>query len=374
MKSKFNMDEFSEELRDAHEESKGRKDGTGKFGTIFKEGEDIQRWRCKNGEHVIDVIPYRAGKFDPNRPEGKAAYFLDIYVHKNVGLTNDSFVCPSRNYKKRCPICEEIKRLADDDVPYEDYKDDVPKRVNVYNITCDDNDDEREKGVMVWDVANFFMEDKLRGLSKNKRTGEPIYYASPKMETGRSISFERRGKGQGNVEFVSHEFLKREYDISKDLLEQAYCLDEIIHIPSYEELLEAFQPEEHPKKKEERGSRKHRSSEDEDEQDSKKESRSKRKRDSEDEDDQEDRSRKRKRDSEDDKQEEQPKKRKSKNEDEQECPAKGGTFGEDCDTLAKCKKCEIWDDCAKAHDEIESKSSKNKNDDDDDDTPKRKRK
>lgn len=357
---KSDVEEMERELEEAHNESKSRKEGSGKFGTIFKEDLEVPKWKCKNGEHVIDIIPYRAGKHDPNRPEGKAAYFLDLYVHRNVGLTNDSFVCPSRNYKKPCPICEEIKKLSDNDVPYEDYKDDVPKRVNIYNIVCYDNDEETEKGVQVWDVANFFMEDKLRGLAKNKRTGEPIYYASPKKETGRSIAFERKGKGKGNVEFLSHEFLKRDYDITRDILEQAVCLDEVIILSSYEEIYAAYYGKEFEGKsksrskeeapKENRRARRPSSNEEEDEAPTRS---SRRKRDEE-EDEAPARSSRQKWDEEED---EAPVKSKNKKNEDQECPAKGGVFGEDCDNLAKCKKCEIWDDCAKEHDKIEAKKS-----------------
>jgi len=360
---KIDVEEMERELEEAHNESKSRKEGSGKFGTFFKEDLEVPKWRCKNGEHVIDIIPYRAGKHDPNRPEGKAAYFLDLYVHRNVGLTNDSFVCPSRNYKKPCPICEEIKKQSDNDVPYEDYKDDVPKRVNIYNIVCYDNDEETEKGVQIWDVANFFMEDKLRGLAKNKRTGEPIYYASPKKETGRSIAFERKGKGKGNVEFLSHEFLKRDYDITRDILEQAVCLDEAIIISSYEEIYEAYYGKEFS------GKSRTRNKEDGEEESSRENRRAKRPSDDsgkrrrpseEEEDEAPTRNSRRNRNEENEEEDEAPVKPRNKKKEEQECPAKGGTFGEDCDTLAMCKKCEIWDDCAKLHDEIESKSTSSK--------------
>ena len=370
-------DDLEKELAEAHHESKERKEGSGSFASIFKDDIDVQRWKCKNGEHLIDIIPYRAGKFDPHRPEGKAAYFLDIYVHKGVGLTSDNYVCPSKNYKKRCPICEELKRLSDKDVPYEDFKDEVAKRVNVYNLVCYDNNEEEDKGVQVWDIANFFMEDKLRGLSKNKRTGEPIYYASPSKETGRSISFERKGKGKGKVEYLSHEFVKREEDIPKDILEQAVCLDEIIHIPTYEELYEAYYGKEYDKNEADSKLKRKRKYDD-DEEDEKP---SKRKRQDDDEDSGEEKTRKRplrKKDDDED-EDEKPSKRHSRKKEEDDddvkvdvelkCPAKNGVFGEDCDTLAKCKTCDIWDDCATEHDRLEAKSSskkKQKRDDDDD--------
>lgn len=375
MKKRNDYDEMEKDLEEAHEESKARKEGTSQYGSIFKDDLEVPKWRCKNGEHVIDIIPYRAGKFDPNRPEGKAAYFLDIYIHKNIGSGNDRYVCPSKNYKKPCPICEEIKRQADNDVPYDDYKSDVAKRQNVYNIVCYDENEE-DKGVQVWDIANFFMEDKLRGLARNKRTGEPIYYASPKREIGRSISFERKGKksmdGQTKVEFLSHEFLKRDYEISKDILESAVCLDEIIIQSTYEEIYEAYWGESCTKENKENHNRKKRRGGDDDDDDIEKELRNKKHHD----DDEKPKLKhsKHHNDDEDDTnndEEDSKKKNKKKNED-LVCPSKEGEFGVDCDTLAKCKKCDIWDECAKAYDDLESegksdkKKSRSKKDEDDD--------
>lgn len=242
MSNSIDRDAMLEDLKEAQDESIGRKDATGQYGNIFKEDTSIPEWICKEGDHIIDIIPYMAGKHDPNRAEGKFQYVLDIWVHRNVGAGDDSFVCPSRNYKMDCPICEDRKEKLAAGMDYKDpiIKAITPSRRNIYNIICFDSETEQAKGVQVWEVANFFMEDKLRAISKDKRTGQKIYFPSTVKTVGRSISFTKKGKGQGNVEFLGHQFLERDYDIPDDLVLQAITLDEVIVIPTYDELAAAY--------------------------------------------------------------------------------------------------------------------------------------
>ena len=86
------------------------------FGDYFKDDADIVKWKCEKGQHIIDIIPYRAGENVPHRAAGKMQYVLDLWIHTNVGVTEDRVVCLSRNYKKPCPICEHQAELrAEDD-------------------------------------------------------------------------------------------------------------------------------------------------------------------------------------------------------------------------------------------------------------------
>ena len=124
-------DDFDEELAKRAAESNARRDDTGKFRGIMREKEGLKMWRPGEGSHTFNIVPYRAGKHDPELPEGKPSYFLDVWVHYNVGSNEDSFVCPARTFGKkknllhlteRCPICEqqaefrkELDKLDDED-------------------------------------------------------------------------------------------------------------------------------------------------------------------------------------------------------------------------------------------------------------------
>ena len=259
----FTDDDFDAALAQRAAESYARKDETGKFRGILKETEGIKIWRPAEGNHIFDIVPYKTGKHDPRLPAGTPTYVLDIWVHYNVGATEDSFVCPARTYSakknpfhlnERCPICEhqnelrkELERVDDEDQAkaLEDHANSLnPKRRVLYNVLVLDSSAEEEKGVQIWDVAHWSMERHLSILSEKKRgpsgatVGGHIPFASAK--TGKSVVFQKKGKGR-NTEFIGHRFEDRQnYVIGLELLQAARCLDEEIVIPSYDDLYLSF--------------------------------------------------------------------------------------------------------------------------------------
>lgn len=75
----------------------------------------LEQFKPHLGENRIDIIPFNAG---PNHPfvvtgqcqEGDTVYSLDYYVHRNIGPAKQEFTC-LQQYNRRCPLCEESKRL-----------------------------------------------------------------------------------------------------------------------------------------------------------------------------------------------------------------------------------------------------------------------
>ena len=200
-------------------------------------------WKCNAGGHYIDVIPYDVGPNHPKIPEGERAYCLDFWVHFNEGPHKaDAFLCLAKMFNERCPICEHKNKLKSEEYFDEDkIKDLTPKRRTLYNILCSDNEKEEEKGVQVWHVAHFYMQKNLLPLVKDERTGEKILFADP-IE-GRTIWFERDGMTQKS-NFLGHKFVKRVVDgepyvIDQDLLDEACRLEDLLVIPTYEEVYES---------------------------------------------------------------------------------------------------------------------------------------
>jgi len=340
------------EMRDAllhkTQESHERRDDSGMYGDIFKEIEGLQKWVCKGGTHIIDIIPYQAGGNDPNTKEGDWTYLLDLWVHRGVGVNQDTYVCLARNFKLPCPICEYREKLREE----ADYDEDLvkslyPKRRSIYNILCYDNSKEEAKGVQIWDVAHFFMEKNLMSIAKIPARGQSkggfVAFADP--DDGRSIQFERQGEGKDNTKFLGHQFLPRDgYKIEDAVLEQAFQIDQIVNIPTYEELSSAFFVEEGapetqgevttgegaeagvaeegaptPASRIGRGAQAS-------EAEVKKEPPTRTGRTI------------------------------TKVRVEGECPY-GGTFGVDLDGLEECKNCDVWDDCSTKKDELNAKEA-----------------
>lgn len=327
--AKMNRREMmKQKMAERTKESSERKDDSGKFRNIFKTVEGLELWKPKSGSHIIDIIPYITGGNDPHLPKDEPAYVLDLWVHRMVGVNEDSVICPARNYDQPCPICEHQAELR----KAEDYDEELvkslsPKRRVVYNIICYDTKEEEEKGVQVFEVAHWFMEENLLPLTTSQRTGETIAFADP--DNGKSISFEiedsnfkdkQTGQSVKSLKYKGHRFEDRNYKISDEDLDDAFCLDDIIEVLPYDEIYKMYWgdvPEEDKQTEKKSG-------------------------------EEEKSSRRRTRESSSN---EDPKK-----DNTNKCPG-GGIFGKEIDELSECPKCEVWDDCLARKNQLEEDDS-----------------
>ncbi len=230
-----------EALQKRAQQSYESRDDSGQFRNIFKEG--IVLWKCGTGEHMLIVVPYMAGKFDPNSKEGEWTYVLIIWVHYGIGSTQDAFVCPARNYNQPCPICEYRENLRKaDDFDEDLVKSLTPKKRSLYNVIVLDSDKDSQKGVQVFDVAHWYMERHLSSQAKIPAMatgGVQSYIPFADPELGKIVAFERKGLKM-NSTFEGHKFLDRGYPIPEEYMAKAFVIDEWITTSTYEELSHAF--------------------------------------------------------------------------------------------------------------------------------------
>lgn len=221
------------------EESFRKKDDSGKFKDIFDETMELKKWKCKEGDHILDIIPYLASENHPNAKAGEVVYILDIWVHYGIGVNENAALCMARTYNKPCPICELANALRKrGDVSDEVIKKLAPKRRAIYNIMCYDSQKEIDTGVQIWDASHYLTEKNIIPLARNPRGGGFIAFAD--IDNGMSISFTREGSGQFNTNYAGYRFVDRDYIIEDDVLQEAVCLEDCIIIPDYEALKEEF--------------------------------------------------------------------------------------------------------------------------------------
>lgn len=313
-----------------------RKD-VSQFASLYKNPSEVPQWKCAEGKHKVDIIPFiSTGKVPAGRPgdvipEGELAYLFECWVHFNVGANDDAFICLSKTYGDPCPICEDRKRLIQEGEVEEDViKGLQAKQRTIYNIICYDTREEEKKGIQVWDVAYFFVERNLRSIAEQSEGGDPIIFAD--LEEGKQIKFQRKGSGAGNTSFLGHAFVERDYELSAKLLDKAFKLDEIILIPSYEEVANCY------------FGKRGKVAEEEEEEEAPV------------------RTKKRPR-GEEEEEEEVPARTLKKKTTKQECPV-GGVFGKDFDSYEECADCSAFDACADEYDsEKPAKKSKKEPDD-----------
>ncbi len=252
MNPKFNRKQWKDGIKKRQQESYSHRDDSGKFKSIFLETIPKSKfWKPTEGEHQINIIPYLAGKHDPKVPEGQQTYLLDIWVFGGIGNNEDNFVALARNYDLPDPIAECQKEMRQDP----DHDDDAvkllsPKRRAIYNVEVLDNPKEQAKGIQLFDASHFSFEKPLTERSKLPLGGGFVYFAD--ADEGQIVSFEAKkgsftnkatGKVITKLDYVSFQFIPRTTPISDELLQSTHCLDEIIKIPTYDELKAAFYQE-----------------------------------------------------------------------------------------------------------------------------------
>src|SRR5690606_35728633 len=115
---------------------------------------------------------------NPNAEPGAFHYERTYFVHRNIGVNEDAYVCPLRTAGKACPICEYRQKLEKEKNADEDLIGSlVPKQRQLWNIR--DNDD-LDAGVQVWDISfhNFGKQLKKEVRNADEDDGYE-YFADP---------------------------------------------------------------------------------------------------------------------------------------------------------------------------------------------------
>ena len=119
---KISKEERRKALADRQKQNAKNKDSGGVRGKQIlnlSDYDDVAWFKPTKGTNRIDIIPYTVSS--DNHPQGIKQgfedYVLDLWVHRRIGPTEDSFVCLKRTYGKPCPICEEMAILMQEDKP-----------------------------------------------------------------------------------------------------------------------------------------------------------------------------------------------------------------------------------------------------------------
>jgi len=243
VKSKFARG-IRRRLKRQEEEAQG---GSG----IFKGDLKVQRWKPKEGQHMVDIVPYFAGKNDTPEAREEGTYMFSFGVHYKVGVDEKTYICPKTIpgwEDRRCPICEHAARMKQEGEDYDDYKVFFPKKRELYNVVVQDSEKERDKGVQVFEVSYHYMGKLLEPIMKKPiRAGmedvDPYIDFALETTDGKTIAFsigsKKTGKDKVFPTYTGHRFVDRDYDL-EEYLEDTYILDEILNIPSYDEIYKDF--------------------------------------------------------------------------------------------------------------------------------------
>jgi hypothetical protein len=349
-------EQLLERVKESYE-SKDDKGGT--FGSIFiksKIPEGIGFWKPGKGDHVIDIIPFLVGPNHPKVIEGRIKensleHVLDLWVHRRVGAMKEHVVCPAKNFKLPCPICEWMAEQGR--IPEAQWRRHKADRRVAYLVWVHDvKGVEEAKGLQIFEVAHWFMEKPIDELAKKKRGGGYLVFSDwgDEKNPGVHVTFtiaaegsytDEEGNKQESVQYSAFQFEPRDKCLPDNILDQSFSLDSVVNIkPTYDEAYKAhygYLPGEdstkvEPSAPETSGrSAKYTEPEKEPEKDPVVEKKAE--------------------PVVEKKEEPKTKKEEPKASSDNKCPG-GGKFGVDIEKLSACGDCEIWDDCSDEADRL----------------------
>ena len=192
----------------------------------------------KDGEfYTIDIIPFipKTNKIPGFQP-GYDEYALDYWRHSGVGPGEESFVCLAKTFRKPCPICEEQEMLRKSGATKEEIDSLTAKRRMVYNII---DLESKDQAIQLWEISYHLFEKALIAAAQ---VGKHEVIAFSDLEEGKTIKFTAKKKslgGYGFTETTGIGFIDRA-PYAESILDEAYPLDDMLIVPTYEQVRNAL--------------------------------------------------------------------------------------------------------------------------------------
>jgi len=144
-------------------------------------------------------------------------FFLEIFVHYNIGPDNHAFLCLDKMYGEICPICairDELQKAGEPDDIYNVYR--YTKRYLMWVVNAESPRTIKD-GVMLYDAPST-VKNGILDACLDQRSGDIIDPSDPKEKV--NIVFKRIGKkGSLRTEYKAFSIENREDKIPEDYYE-----------------------------------------------------------------------------------------------------------------------------------------------------------
>jgi len=220
---------------------RAEKQNTGFTSTYLKIPEGMQMFKPKAQTFLLDIMPFTAGKGNESAQPGATHWERTYYSHNRVGANGDAYLCPRRNSNKKCPICEYRSRLQSkgDDGDEKLIQDLAPKQRQLF-IVKDLKDPEKE--FQLWDISFHLFGKTLDARIRNSDEDDEwdkFFFA----EDGLTLRIGFGEKSFGGVTFYEAEtidFKPRKNQYEDAVIDEMVCLDDMLIVPSYDDLKAVF--------------------------------------------------------------------------------------------------------------------------------------
>ena len=181
----------------------------------------------KEGIRRVAIIPYIVGARNPYFPEGTPHYEQTFYIHKNIGVEEQRYLCLKKTVGKKCPVCAYAAQLrTDPDYDKDFVKSLSPKERQLWNVV---DLDERGKGVQLWDISySWFgetLDQKIKFLDEDEADhagfAQDIGWSALKLTVVES-------NFHGHYEVGAIDFKPQKNPMPEEWLDGALVLDDLL--------------------------------------------------------------------------------------------------------------------------------------------------
>lgn len=208
--------------------------------TSVKLPEGVNVFNVKTaGRREIEIAGYIVGKGNPHADPGEIHPERTFYTHKNVGVNEDTYICPAKTSGKKCPICQYVAKLKADGADKKEYEAFYPKERQLWWVW---DHSEPDKGWQLWDISYHLFGKQLVEEVKNsdEEEGLDFFYDLAEGMTLRLGFKEKTFNGKTFTEVSSIRFKPRDKPLPKGTTAKLACLDDLLIIHDYAKLKAIF--------------------------------------------------------------------------------------------------------------------------------------
>lgn len=233
--------------------------GRGGF-TALNVPDGVQMLQVKKpGTFKWEIIPYTVGpnskKFVKNYADPGELYFERTYfVYYGIGVNNGTYTSPSRTFGKKDPVAEFRQELEKREETDEAKAKALEKQIKalygkerqLFLIWDRTNEAEAAKGVQLYENAywNFgkLLDSRVNAADEtDPNTAHIPYFYLPDEGSTLSVTFEEEQREGGTyLKATIIDFYQRKKPLPDDILQQAFCLDDVPREIEYNELRRIF--------------------------------------------------------------------------------------------------------------------------------------
>lgn len=203
----------------------------------------------KVGAYYLDFAPYVVGKGNKSADEGQFYFERTYKAHFGVGPNSKTFVCPT-TVGKPCPICEEVNKVYQRTDIDKKQKGELTASIRAKQRQLFLVKDAKVKDApwMLWEFSYHNFGDLLYQLMSAMGEDEDFdLFAHPEKGYTLAITMVEATTGSntykkaGGISFNKRKSLGISLE---ELAESMPCLDDLLIIPTYDQLKTAFYGEE----------------------------------------------------------------------------------------------------------------------------------